>query len=701
MAEATEMKRLILHVTIVMLITPLAAALRADWERTNGPGAGWVRDIAIDSFSTGHMIYASTRQGGIFRSTNLGANWLPCGQELLEYGSYDVYSLMTANTLVFASLPGAGVLRSTDFGATWEQANNGFAGYGDSSRVFAFAYDGQYIYAGDSGGMFRSADSGETWIQVNSGLDQTEVTCLCVGTGVASAIYASIDGSGVYRSTDHGDSWTRGYLGLGSYSITALTMVGTVLYAGTYMSGVYQSVDSGQHWTALNAGLDSTFSREITVLAGGGGRLFAGTRGAGVFTMSIGVSDWVPCNDSLLVGGSLFVVDALAVDGETIFAGTHGSGIYSTILPDDATEPLPGWQLASTGLSADATFELLEVGQHMGNYHYLLAGSGASGVFVSGDSGRTWGQPGSALKARQVVSLAANATTLFAGTWPSDIYRSSGAAHWEKVSSQTGVTAMCVGRGNIIASNNDGRVVLSTNNGLNWFQGGNGLPSSVSSAHDLAVMDTIVYISNGYYPLYRSTDGGVNWQSVGSPPGTYTNGCLAVSDNNLYLNTASSGVFRTSDGGANWIACNNGLPGTYVLDLLAVPPFVFAATFRGVYMTLNQGANWSAVNAGLPFRDVRSLAAFDGYLFAGVNEGGVWRRLLSEMQYSPGDADGNATINISDAVYLISYIFIGGSPPDPLLNGDADCTGIISISDAVYLISYIFAGGGAPGAACK
>jgi hypothetical protein len=118
-------------------------------------------------------------------------------------------------------------------------------------------------------------------------------------------------------------------------------------------------------------------------------------------------------------------------------------------------------------------------------------------------------------------------------------------------------------------------------------------------------------------------------------------------------------------------------------------------------MTLNQGANWSAVNAGLPIHNVRSLATFDGFLFAGVYEGGVWRRPLSEMQYSPGDANGDLTVNISDAVYLINYIFVGGSAPDPLWNGDADCTGIISISDAVYLITYIFAGGPAPGAACK
>ncbi len=61
-----------------------------------------------------------------------------------------------------------------------------------------------------------------------------------------------------------------------------------------------------------------------------------------------------------------------------------------------------------------------------------------------------------------------------------------------------------------------------------------------------------------------------------------------------------------------------------------------------------------------------------------------------------GDADGNGIITISDAVFLISYIFGGGAAPNPICLGDADGTGIITISDAVYLITYIFGGGPAP-----
>lgn len=69
--------------------------------------------------------------------------------------------------------------------------------------------------------------------------------------------------------------------------------------------------------------------------------------------------------------------------------------------------------------------------------------------------------------------------------------------------------------------------------------------------------------------------------------------------------------------------------------------------------------------------------------------------------YLCGDADHSGSVDISDAVRLISYIFSGGLPPDPYDAGNVNCDSSVDISDAVYLISRIFAGGPAPCAGCK
>ncbi len=55
-----------------------------------------------------------------------------------------------------------------------------------------------------------------------------------------------------------------------------------------------------------------------------------------------------------------------------------------------------------------------------------------------------------------------------------------------------------------------------------------------------------------------------------------------------------------------------------------------------------------------------------------------------------GDADGSGNANISDAVYIINFIFLGGPEPTTACGGDADGNGIVNISDAVWLIKYIF-----------
>lgn len=61
-----------------------------------------------------------------------------------------------------------------------------------------------------------------------------------------------------------------------------------------------------------------------------------------------------------------------------------------------------------------------------------------------------------------------------------------------------------------------------------------------------------------------------------------------------------------------------------------------------------------------------------------------------------GDADGDGTVGLADAVYLINYLFRGGPSPEPLESGDMDCDGVVGLADAVYLINYLFRSGPPP-----
>jgi len=68
-----------------------------------------------------------------------------------------------------------------------------------------------------------------------------------------------------------------------------------------------------------------------------------------------------------------------------------------------------------------------------------------------------------------------------------------------------------------------------------------------------------------------------------------------------------------------------------------------------------------------------------------------------KLEYaSRGDANGDGVINVTDVVYLINYLFIGGPEPIPMEAGDLNCDGLINVSDVVYLINYLYIGGPPP-----
>ena len=68
-----------------------------------------------------------------------------------------------------------------------------------------------------------------------------------------------------------------------------------------------------------------------------------------------------------------------------------------------------------------------------------------------------------------------------------------------------------------------------------------------------------------------------------------------------------------------------------------------------------------------------------------------------EPQFTRGDANGDGLIDIADVVYLVNYLYKGGSAPEPMEAGDCNCDEIVDIGDVVYLINYLYKNGTEPG----
>ena len=73
--------------------------------------------------------------------------------------------------------------------------------------------------------------------------------------------------------------------------------------------------------------------------------------------------------------------------------------------------------------------------------------------------------------------------------------------------------------------------------------------------------------------------------------------------------------------------------------------------------------------------------------------GGFWPAFT---YFVAGDPTNDGIANVSDVVYLLNYLFIGGPPPVVRASGDVNCDGMINTADISYLINYLFVSGPAP-----
>ncbi|MEE9443583.1 MAG: hypothetical protein V3V99_13040 [candidate division Zixibacteria bacterium] len=116
---------------------------------------------------------------------------------------------------------------------------------------------------------------------------------------------------------------------------------------------------------------------------------------------------------------------------------------------------------------------------------------------------------------------------------------------------------------------------------------------------------------------------------------------------------------------------------------------------------------WHVISsgAGITGKSIAfNLSSTIGQLAVGTGTSGTIKLSHGFLQYSahcdciPGEANGDGSINVGDAVYIINFVFRGGPAPIPYetCSGDANCDCECNIGDAVYIIGYIFKSGAPP-----
>ena len=65
-------------------------------------------------------------------------------------------------------------------------------------------------------------------------------------------------------------------------------------------------------------------------------------------------------------------------------------------------------------------------------------------------------------------------------------------------------------------------------------------------------------------------------------------------------------------------------------------------------------------------------------------------------RFNRGDANNDTDVDISDPLFIMGWLFLGGTEPPCLDAADANDNSDIDISDGVFLLIFLFSGGPAP-----
>jgi hypothetical protein len=143
---------------------------------------------------------------------------------------------------------------------------------------------------------------------------------------------------------------------------------------------------------------------------------------------------------------------------------------------------------------------------------------------------------------------------------------------------------------------------------------------------------------------------------------------------------------------------------TLLTMMLLLTGSAFAQDIRWQVISSGGSQNGSSATYRLSATVGQTAVGMGNSATYGLNNG-YWQDFGGEptaCDCQPGNANGDATINIFDITYIISYLYLGGSAPVPyeLCSGDPnkDCT--CNIFDITYIISSLYLSGPPP-ATCE
>jgi len=407
-----------------------------------------IHSIAIDPNYPSRICVDS---GGIYRSTDAGLTWTKSNSEASGVLAIDP---LNSNTLYAGS---QAVYKSTDAGIHWTKSSQGLSGTCSSLLVSS-----NEVYFASDAGIYKSEDGGVSWQESHAQLIASAVMVLAVAPSSLNTIYAGIIGGGMFKSTDFGRHWTKLP---SSFEATASGLWVNPQNANDLLllnRQLWRSSDAGLTWTAVPKVIDKMYyPQEVVISPSNPAHIFVcgfdyhdTTRFMGLEVSTDGGQSWQLFEVCLNGSGYALAVDTSnentiyvggSLDGKGALFKTSNGGVAWTRIDGGVFGYKSVKEIELDPMSNSGIY----VGTESGFYRtenlggtwantlpypvtaikvnslnpYEVFAAGSTGIYMSGNKGKTWRalNPGLPVTDISGLAMAVHDRVLYAGTWDGGI----------------------------------------------------------------------------------------------------------------------------------------------------------------------------------------------------------------------------------------------------------------------------------------
>jgi photosystem II stability/assembly factor-like uncharacterized protein len=474
--------------------------------------------------------------------------------------------------------------------------------------------------------------------------------------GDSSIAYAAST-SGLFRTTDDGAHWTvvAELAGLPVAGVAVAPSNPSKVYASSVW-GFFGSDDRGMTWRKIHP-------------FGSYGVAVSSTDPLVVYSLSSGGP--MRSND----GGATFDSPGAGIPSVAtmVVVDPQNHDVVYAALTDVVTSVYKSvnggaqWTLASTGLNAPRYFSLLI---DPANSSTLWAG-GLGALFRTTNAGASWTTLPTGQANPYVYTLSTAGGTLIAATDRGVLKSIDGGSTWSspKLTLARSAAIDPLNASNILANAN-GSVYRSTDGGTNYTSIGTGLSSHYIQTIAVDPHDDGTVWAGGPHGIFKSTDRGRTWTAPMShaiyPTGPPTLALVVDPFESSVIYAISGGsLVRSGDGGATYVGFSQGLSGTAVIltpDTEAEGT-LYAVANGSVYRKTST-TQWTSRSSGLPAGFFPRFLIIDPNtmetLYTGgatgiyktVNSGGSWLPLNEGIS---GFAPNGLAVDPFDSDHLLTW----------------------------------------------